>query len=328
MTCRVDPESFQRQSTGSTPPSSRCFGVFGDTVFDVVRRAVRALGLTGSLLVALVACSESDPKVRELARWSADAPVSPISAGPFAAYFAERLTGRIYRLAYDSSNASPELVATIEVDTSGEQRGLLGLAVVGDRIFASWVRPGDLRVVVGQVDGTTAQPTTWVGPVTDVKAIGGHLGVLDGRLVLGLGELVQDPSVAGKIVTLDPDGRTDQTPVDVSAGWHNPFGFIVEDGAVVVVDNAPDGEKERLGPVPLPESAERAPSAVVRIDKDRLGVCGFLDGQMRAYRTDGVTIERAGTIISSGCRTGAMSLGDGRYLVTDESAVALVGPGS
>jgi hypothetical protein len=237
-----------------------------------------------------------------------------------------RLSGRIYLVSLSEPDKK-QLVATIDVDPSGEQRGLLGLAFVGDQLFASWVRPGDLRLVVGPVKDGRAAATTWVGPATDVKAIGGHLDVLDGRLVIGFGELVADPTLAGRIVTLAPDGPADQSPVEVSAGWHNPFGFIVDAGKVVVADNAPDGQRERLGTNEFPEAKQRAPSAIVRIDAERVGVCGFLDGEMRAYRTIGAMVERAGTIMTSGCRTGAVALDGHRYLVADERVVTLFGPG-
>jgi hypothetical protein len=275
----------------------------------------------------LAACSSSNRSGSVLARWNADAPVSPIGgpAGSGSAYFAERLTGRIYKISFNEPDKK-ELIATIEVDASGEQRGLLGLALVGSRLFASWVRPGDLRLVVGVVEKGRAEATTWVGPVTDVKAIGGHLDVLDGRLVIGFGELVADPKLAGRIVSIAPDGPVDQSPVEVSAGWHNPFGFIVDSGKVVVVDNAPDGQRERLNASPFPEVKQRAPSAVVRVDAERFGVCGFLDGELRAYRIVGATVERAGTIMASGCRTGAVALDAHRYLVTDTGVVTLFGP--
>jgi hypothetical protein len=276
-------------------------------------------------VACFAACSSTNRPGVPLARWNADAPVSPIAGPPGTAYFAERLSGRVYRLSFNEPDKK-ELVATIDVDSSGEQRGLLGLAFVGDRLFASWVRPGDLRLVVGPVEKGRAEPTTWVGSATNVKAIGGHMELLDGRLAIGFGELVADPTLAGRIVTIAPDGPADQTPVEVSTGWHNPFGFIIDGGKVVVADNAPDGERERLNTSPFPEVKQRAPSAIVRIDTERFGVCGFLDGEMRAYRMVGNAVERAGTIMSSGCRTGAVALDGHRYLVTDERTVTLFGP--
>jgi hypothetical protein len=289
-------------------------------------RAVAAL----AVVAGLAACGSGNRSGVVLAQWNADAPVSPIAgpttSGNATAYFAERLSGRIYRISLNDFPDKKELIATVDVDSSGEQRGLLGLAFVGERLFASWVRPGDLRLVVGPIDKGRAEATTWVGPVTNVKAIGGHLDVLEGRLVIGFGELVTDPTLAGRVVTIAPDGPADQTPVEVSAGWHNPFGFIVDAGKVVVADNAPDGQRERLGTSEFPEVKQRAPSAIVRVDAERFGVCGFLDGEMRAYRIAGTTVERSGTIMSSGCRTGAVALDGQRYLVTDERVVTLFGP--
>jgi hypothetical protein len=284
------------------------------------------VGFALAIVAGVAACNSANRSGVVQARWTADAPVSPIAGPAGTAYFAERLTGHIYKVSFNEPDKK-ELVATVVVDSSGEQRGLLGLALVGERLFASWVRPGDLRLVVGPVENGRAEPTTWIGPATNVKAIGGHMGVLDGRLVIGFGELVTDPALAGRIVTIAPDGPVDQAPADLSTGWHNPFGFIVDGGKVVVADNAPDGQRERLNTDPFPEVKQRAPSAIVRLDAERLGVCGFLDGEMRAYRIVGTSVERAGTIMTSGCRTGATALDGQRYLVTDERTVTLFGPG-
>jgi hypothetical protein len=146
-------------------------------------------------------------------------------------------------------------------------------------------------------------------------------------MVVGLGELVADPDLAGKILALDPDGPVEQTPTIISGGWHNPFAFVIRDGVVIVADNAPEGVDERLGTAALPESAQRAPSAAVLTPDGRIGVCGYLDREMRAYTlgADG-TVERAGTIVKAGCATGAAAIGDGRYVITDETTVRLITP--
>ena len=56
--------------------------------------------------------------------------------------------------------------------------------------------------------------------------------------------------------------------------------------------------------------ASNAPSAMVALDNGRLGVCGFLDGQLLAWRTDD-----AGYSSTLGpCLTGAATLPDGRIV--------------
>jgi hypothetical protein len=248
--------------------------------------------------------------------------VSPLAVNVDTVLVAERLTGRVLRIDIDRPGSEPRLIGQMAVDASGEQRGLLGLAVINDRVYGAWTRPGDLRLVVGEVE--REQRVVWEGPVTDTRAIGGHLEVLDGRLVLGLGELVDDPELAGTIVTLDPNGEPGQRPTVLSDGWNNPFALVVEASAVVVADNAPDGEIERLSGLALPESAQRAPSAIVAFGGRTYGVCGYLDGEMRRYEVAGDEVERVGTIVDEGCRTGAALLGDGRAVITDETTVRVV----
>jgi hypothetical protein len=288
---------------------------------DLVRRLFCFVLLTSAVVGACGGAAEVE---RE--SWAAASPVAPWVIDADTVLYAERLTGRVMRLDLDRPGSEPRLIAEVDVDASGEQRGLIGLAVIGDTVYGTWTRPGDLRVIVGEVEGE--QRIVWEGPVSPTKAIGGHLDVLDKRLVIGLGELVEDPAVAGRILTLDPKGLPDQTPGEVSAGWHNPFAFIVVDGEVIVADNAPDGMAERLDGEELPETAQRALSAIVLTSNGRYGVCGYLDGEMRGYTIgdDGKGVERAGTIIDAGCQTGAAALPDGSFVITDDTAVRHIKP--
>ena len=282
---------------------------------------VATIAVVGAVATACGGGS-GDPTILE---WKAAAPVSPVVIESETVLYAERLTGRVMRIDLDRPGSEPMLVAQVDVDSSGEQRGLIGLSVLADKVYGAWTRAGDQRLVIGEIQ-PVLRPL-WFGPPTSYKAIGGHLDVLNGRLVVGLGELVADPDLAGKIITLDPNGPVEQTPIVLSEGWHNPFAFIVRDGEVIVADNAPEGVGERLGTQPVPESAQRAPSAAVVTPDGRIGVCGYLDREMRAYTlaSDG-TVERAGTIVKAGCATGAAALGDGRYVVTDETTVRLITP--
>jgi hypothetical protein len=284
---------------------------------------ITAAALAAAFLAAPVLATRCSDDEATITTWTADHPVALLVIDDVTVLYAERLTGKVLRRDLDLPEAEPRLIAEVEVDSSGEQRGIVGLTRIGDQVFGAWVRPGDLRLVVGDVERGTL---VWEGPVTDVKAIGGHLEVFDGRLLLGLGELVDDSDLAGTIVTLDPDGTPDQTPVVISRGWNNPFAFVVDNGQVVVADNAPDGEQERLGELPFPEDRQRAPSAIVVVSPGRYGVCGYIDGEMRGYRIEDGAVQRSGTLVDEGCRTSAVTLPDGRFVVADDDSIRLVDP--
>jgi hypothetical protein len=284
-----------------------------------------------ALSTVAASCADSEAKVTS---WSADHPVAIVALDADTVLYAERLTGRVLSLDLNGvprseyeTEAEPVQSATVigevDVDASGEQRGIIGLTRIGDRTFGAWVRPADLRLVVGDIETGTI---IWEGPVTDTKGFGGHLEVLDGQLVLGLGELVDDPQLAGTIITLDPDGTADQQPEVLSRDWNNPFAFVIDAGKIVVADNAPDGEVERLDGLPFPETAQRAPSAIVVFSPGRYGVCGYLDGEMRGYRIDDGEVQRSGTLVESGCRTSAARLTDGRLVVADDETITLIEP--
>lgn len=250
----------------------------------------------------------------------------------------ERRTGRV-RQVTGTGNLAPEPVARVAV-VSGEddQRGLLGLAVDGDRVYASWTRAGDGRIVVGDVTGG-GERILWAGPPSSELANGGHLAVApDGRLVVGIGDLenpalVDDPDAPnGKLLTLDPAGPPGQRPRPLSGGWNNPFAFVVTaDGAIWVADNAPGDDPERIGrgddqargaePTPLP--GRRAPAALVELAPGRLGLCGYLDGELTVVDVrDGRP--RLGDRLATGCRTGAATLADGRLAISDGERVRLL----
>ncbi|MEM9036081.1 MAG: hypothetical protein AAGD18_15900 [Actinomycetota bacterium] len=235
----------------------------------------------------------------------------------------ERTAGRIVRLAPD---AAPSTVATLDVSTDGEQRGLLGHTVIEGRRFAAWTERQTLRLVVGELTDDGPE-LVWRGTGTATRAVGGHLEERDGMLVLGLGELTdwaQDHG-SGAIVTLDPDGAPAQDPVVLTDGWNNPFAFVVlDDGTVLVADNAPAGSPERLAAdelrtdLPAPE---RAPSAIAALPDGRIGVCGWLDGELRGYELTDDGFERAGT--PGTCRSAVTVTAEGRIVtVTDDAIVA------
>lgn len=228
----------------------------------------------------------------------------------------DRLGGQVLR-------RSPRLdhltvVARVPVATDGEQRGLLGYAVVGRTQYVAFTRLPDRKLVVMELSSEGVPiAVTWEGTSTASKAIGGHLDVRNGKLVLGLGELTGWAKThgSGAIVTIDPHGPPTQKPVVLTDGWHNPFAFAISPaGEIWVADNAPEGKRERIGrgdvraksaELPLPQ---RALSAIAVLTGGRVVVCGYLDGEARVYLL-GKTSEDEAPIkgverVASGCLTG------------------------
>ncbi len=251
----------------------------------------------------------------------------------------DRLDGTIHRLDIDNPG-EPETVATIDVGTDGEQRGLLGQALVDDRRFAAWTRPanadGDFEIVVGEVVDGRAGELVWSGGRAGTGAIGGVLGELDGRILIGVGRNTEwdaDTDVGGAILLVDPDGSVGDPVAELAVGFTNPWAFTVTDsGEVWFADNAagPDPDDpdvddiERIGradrvdnrnDVPRIEEPGRAPTSMVELPDGRIGICGFLDNELRAYEVvdtdlgERTGLERAGTIMP--CNLGAAVFDDG-----------------
>jgi Glucose / Sorbosone dehydrogenase len=246
----------------------------------------------------------------------------------------ERLTGAIRRISAEGDLSEPIIQVDVQAGPT-DQRGLLGLAVAGDRTYGAWTRAADGHIVVADLtDGL--ERLVWEGPASSDLANGGHLALLpDGRLVIGIGDL-EDPDRAadpdapnGKLLALDPTGSPDQDPAPLSEGWNNPFAFVVtHDGAIWVADNAPGDDPETLGrgdrasaTTNLP--GRRAPAALVEIDPDHLGLCGYLDGELRIVGLNDGHPRLDGTV-ATGCRTGAVSLSDGRVAVSDGERVRIL----
>ncbi len=269
---------------------------------------VRRVWALAGLVVLAVGCGADPPSFATIAD-APDAVSLHITDGGYV--FADRLTGvvRLQRTTGDPATDS----ARVAVGTEGEQRGLLGVVELDHHVYAAWTEPVSLRLVVGEL--TPQRRLVWSGTDTQTKAIGGHLEVRNGKLLIGLGELTgwAKQHGSGALVTLDPLGPPEQQPVVLTDGWHNPFAFVVSaDGVVWVADNAPDGGAERIGrgdvagqTVELP-GPQRAPAAIAIFADGQLGVCGFLDGELRRYEVvagDRLTVERRGTV-TTGCRTG------------------------
>ena len=305
------------------------------------RFGVRCAGAVLGVALLAVACggsggSGSQPNVVATFRFGDAAdPVALVGLGDGRMAVGERLTGRI--VAVDRSGRGPrQLLATVDVAEQPKgQRGLLGVAAIGESLYASWTRAADGRLVVAQVL-PGPQRLVWEGPPSSDLANGGHLAVdHSGLLLIGIGDLqaaekTPDPTTPnGKLLALDPAGPPGQQPTDVRGGWNNPFGFtVLRDGTVWVADNAPGTRAERIGPVrgeqPLTDlPGKRAPSALVQLGPDRLGLCGYLTGDLVEVRT-GPPPRVGKVLMKDWCRTGAAALGDGDVAVSDGDVVRIV----
>lgn len=298
-----------------------------------------AASCAAALAGACGASDGADPQAVLVATIEVDAGAEPAALavlGDGRLIIGERRTGRV--VAVDVS--APEtrtVLATVAVDPDAAgQRGLLGVAVGGDGddVYAAWTRATDDRIVVAQI-APGDERLIWEGPAAADLANGGHLELDgDGAILVGIGDIqepdrVDDPNAPnGKLLALDPDGAADQRPAVRSGGWNNPFAFAVTArGEVWVADNAPGELPERLGrgdaDEPLVElEGRRAPSALVELGDDRLGLCGFLDGDLVGVDLeDGPTV--GDVLLEDVCRTGAVALGAGMIGVSDGELVRI-----
>ncbi len=234
-----------------------------------------------------------------------------------------RKTGEIKDL--DASGEPGPALVKLTVRTGG-QRGLLGLTVdAQDRTFAAWTRP-DARLVVGQVLPGPIR-LVWEGPASTDLANGGHLDVLAGRIVIGIGDLLDRKAQAspttinGKFLTLDPDGAPDQIPKILSGGWNNPFAFtVLDDDSLWVADNAPADTGERLARAEATLAADdpvlslprgTAPSSIDHADANTLVVCGYKSGRLLEYRVAAGQRPRHTRTLATDCTTLVVVLSNG-----------------
>ncbi|MEM8748147.1 MAG: hypothetical protein AAGF91_15710 [Actinomycetota bacterium] len=267
--------------------------------------------------------------------------------------WADRLDGTIRSLSIDDPEAEPEVVATIDVGTDGEQRGLVGHAVLDDRRFVSFTRPDTadtpFELVVAEIMSDGEVRPVFSAGAAGSGAIGGPIEFSEGgRLLVGIGRNTGwdgDSGVGGAILALDPNAGAEQGERIVSQGYTNPWAFTSLPGGggiglVWVWDNAAGADPldesiddiERIGRADLQvdrqqmrriEFAGRAPSDMVELPDGRLGVCGFLDNEMRAYEmfdTDDPMqpiLVRAGTIMP--CLTGAAVFDDGTIVTAAQT---------
>ena len=234
------------------------------------------------------------------------------------------------------------VLATIEVGTDGEQRGLLGHTVIDAVRYAAWTDPDSEHLVVGALtddEPATVDRVVWDAGGTAGGAVGGHIDATpDGRLLLGIGQLTDwaKDHGSGALLTLDPAGPPDQEPVVLSDGYINPFALEVIGDVVWVADNAVGDDTERTGSIDLTAGSERvdrgdlhvtggdprAPSAVVALGDGGAAVCGFLDAELRPWSRDPAGY---GDAIGP-CLTGAALLADGTIVTATADGLIAIAP--
>lgn len=265
-----------------------------------------------------------------------------------------RIDGTVHELGLDGVNEPGEttqIVATIEVSTESQQGGLLDQVLLADgRRVLTWTTPEANELVVGTLAGDDGTPMIfWSAGEAGSGAIGGKLDLTDdGRLLVSIGRNTDFDTVddqGGAFLAFDVASLgSDDVPLEptvISRGYTNPWAFeSLTGGEIWVWDNAagsdPDDrdldDVERIGRVDLEpdrndmvrsEVGDRAPAAMVELPDGRLGVCGFLDNELRAYEVvdgdDGprTRLERAGTIMA--CNTAATVFADGTVVTAAQT---------
>jgi hypothetical protein len=308
---------------------------------------------TASLVVvaALAGCSSdgSEPlagDVRTIVEFADSQPGDLIAlrasdTDPTVVEWIDRRAGTIRSVDLDDPDEIVVL-ASIDVGMDGEQRGLLGQTTVEGIRYAAWTDPETNRLIVGALtDATPAgvDRIVWDAGGTASGAVGGHLdATANGMIMLGIGQLTDwaRDHGSGAMLRLDPLGPADQEPVVVSDGYINPFAFAVQGDRLWIADNAVGDDTERTGIVDLATGSNRvdrgdlvatgedprAPSAVVALADGTIGVCGFLDGELRLWSPD-----PSGYGASIGpCLAGAAVLRDGTIVTATADALVAIAP--
>ena len=109
-------------------------------------------------------------------------------ADPTIVEWIDRRAGTIRSIDVDEP-ATITVLASIDVGTDGEQRGLLGHTMIDGVRYAAWTDPDTEHLLVGALDDTTpagVDRIVWDAGGTAGGAVGGHLaatadGALDSR---------------------------------------------------------------------------------------------------------------------------------------------------
>lgn len=265
-----------------------------------------------------------------------------------------RIDGTVYELDLDPASGSPpSLVATVPISTDSQQGGLLDQVLLpGGRRVLTWTTPDTNELVAGVLPPEAPSPIVfWSAGEAGSGAIGGKLDITDdGRLLVSVGRNTDFDAIdgdGGALLAFELDllaGLADgdrPTPTEISRGYTNPWAFeSLADGEIWVWDNAagadPDDpdldDAERIGRADLEadrnqmfrsEVSDRAPAAMVELPDGRIGVCGFLDNELRAYEVvdsdDGprTRLDRAGTVMA--CNTAATVFADGTIVTAAQT---------
>jgi hypothetical protein len=256
-----------------------------------------------------------------------------------ALLWAERGTGVVRRARLGAGDPGEGVVLGRLDARPGPEAGVRGVAAARDgRVYASFVRRSDGRLVVAEVAGASPR-SVWVGPPAGRVRVGGGLVALrGGRLALAIGDQARPNraataprSLLGRVVTLDPDGPATQTPTRRSSGWHDPTAFARGRGGLRwVADRAGASDAERIGHAGRPREGtvrspfRRAPIGLAVGDGGAtLLVCG-----LRSGRIDRTAVRAAGRgnaesepeVLPDRCRFGIAVVGS-RVLVSGDDGV-------
>ena len=259
--------------------------------------------------------------------------------------WADRIDGTIHELSVDEPEAEPTTVATIDVGIESQQGGLLDQAFLatGERALV-WTTVDGNELVLGTLPRDGDPTIRWSAGEAGDGAIGGKLAVSGDDLLLAIGRNTawdEASGVGGAVLRFDRG--LDEEPTVISTGYTNPWAIGTVGSAgdeIWVWDNAagddPDDasreDDERIGRADLiadrndmtrSDGPDRAPAALAALPDGRLGVCGFLDNELRAYEiVDGATaerseLERAGTIMP--CNTSVAVFDDGTIVTAAQT---------
>ncbi len=294
------------------------------------RRAVLVVAgvvITATVTAAIVVTSGDDGI-------PANFPAALTAADDGDLVWGERLTGRIVRR---DADGTIEQIGRVQVSTDGEQRGLLGVALDGDALYAAYTAP-DGRLEVARVD---EDRLVWAGPPSADRANGGHLAFSpDGQLVIGVGDLLDAAAAAdpetpnGKLLALDPAGPSDQSPTVLSRGWNNPFAFAyASDGTLFVADNAGGEGDERLAIATAGEpqvlttlGPHAAPSGLAVLTDGRLALCTYVTRTLQLYRVSDGAVIPDGSPAATDCAIAVVTLLDGSLAYADEERIRFLTP--
>jgi len=313
-------------------------------VVAVVGVAVGVVAVLALVALSVWAVLQDDDTAPEVEVLVADAafPAAVVATPDGGLLYGERLTGQVRRV--DARGVvDPAPVAVVDVGPSPEgQRGLLGLAVDPDdpeRVFAAWTRGTDGRLVIAQV-APGEERMVWEGPLSADLANGGRVLWRDGRLVTGVGDLLDrslmdDPAAPnGKVISLDPAGPADQPFEILSTGWNNPFALALDaEGRVWVADNAGRSGFERFGRADVdgaprtdlqPADEPLGPSGLVALGDGRFGLCGYIGRELVEVEVDAVGEASFTDRVLAPCGLEAVGLADGRIVVADETSLSAI----